>query len=1053
MSASQHLLIRASAGTGKTYRLSGRFLELLFKGVEPERILATTFTRKAAGEILDRVLERVVEAIEDDETRKELGDSIGMPKLSLEDCEALLAKLTRSLHTFQVRTIDSFFVHLVKLFALDLELPPDWSISDERVDDRLRTEALQEVLGQESSDYILLLLRELTKGGAGRSVQDSLKRKIGDLRPVHQESTFEAWDSFPTGKGLSDEALQAAISALEIAELPKTAKGDPNKVWVKARDTFVGRARDGLWDDIISKSGLGPAFYSEDKKFSRAVFPDPVVEIFESLMPHACHVILTEMRNGNLAARSLMETFEGFYQDRKRSEGAYGFSDMPHALAPRTAAQLPIDERELDLWFRLDGRIDHMLLDEFQDTAPVQWRILAPIASEIVSEFDGSRSFFCVGDIKQSIYSFRHAEPRLLAQLDRMLPGIETETMDRSYRSAQVVLDTVNLIFTGMDENEALAGSEYGAYRSACQAWQQDFRPHDAARDLPGAALLIEAHESDKPEPALVEATVRRAEALHTEAPQASIGILLRKRKLIPKLIHLLRERGIDARGEGGNELTDARSVVCFLSLLHLADFPDDSAAAFHVATSPLIRSENFAPDAGIEAQRDFSRRLRLRLAEEGLGEFTRSFALEVSNSEEWSAWDKARFAQLLDQAFSFEANVELRPSAFVDHIRSKKVEAPGSSSVRVMTIHASKGLEFDAVILPELSGPFANLMNSLNTIRSAPEIPFEKVTLRVNKAYKSLSPQLAELYDHNLMGAVEDSLSVLYVAMTRAARRLEMIVPWEKPKTKSTSPTTQGVLRKALAAHGLHEPDEDGVIWEHAGNSPGAEWSAGLKAKEEMEPEEPVSQQLIFAKNVGPRTLPRRSPSAEEGGGLKSPKNALNKHRGADIGTLVHEYLEDLTWIEDFKFDSKRTEQLTAWRNADKSLRASAEGILAKLADSPAVHDALSRDKCQAPPSCDDPQVLAEERFAQTLVDAEGNTELWTGSIDRLVIGREGSQVVYAEIIDYKTDSECTPELVEFYKPQLERYRQVIASQTGLALEDIPARLLFLRTGDVKTV
>jgi ATP-dependent helicase/nuclease subunit A len=1051
MSQSPHLLIRASAGTGKTYRLSGRFLELLIAGVQPERILATTFTRKAAGEILDRVLEWLVEAIEDEEACAELASATRNPELDASACSELLARLTRNLHSFQVRTIDSFFVHLVQLFALDLEMPSDWKICDERVDERLRSEALQDVLAQENAEELLLLLRELSKGGAGRSVQQKLLDESRKLRPALLESEPEAWDSFATGTEVGTAELRKAVAGVEAAPLPTTAKDEPNKNWLKARDAFLLRVHAEQWEDLVSNGGLGAAYLSEEQTYYKIPFPPELLEALKPLMRHGIHRVLTELRARNIAGRSLTETFEQAYQARKRSEGSFGFADLPHAIAPCAAGQLPIDERELDMWFRLDGRIDHLLLDEFQDTSPVQWRILAPIASEITSVHDGQRSLFCVGDVKQSIYSFRHAEPRLLGQLQRILPGLEAESMDLSYRSSEVVLSSVNLIFSGMGDNSELADDGLSAYRTASRRWLEGFRDHEAARDIPGAVRLIEVPESEDPTSALIATTVRRIAQVVNEAPDASVGILFRKRKLIPRLIHQLREHDIDASGEGGTPLTDSRSVLAFLSLLHLTDYPEDSAAAFHVASSPFGRYVGLDESTSIN---DLSRGLRQRLALEGLGEFTRHFAALVSKDDSWSPWDRARFAQLLDQAFVFEVQGEHRPSAFVDHVRSNSAESPGGSSVRVMTIHASKGLEFDAVLLPELGGDFANLRSSLHTYRAEPEALFERVSLAVKKGFQPLSPELKMLYENNTMSSVEDSLCVLYVAMTRAARLLEMIVPWKDPNKNSTVPATHQVLRAALAGHGLHEPDEEGLIWEHPDSAPGAGWCEGL-AEVQPPPAARSAVKLKLARQSAPRSLTRRSPSAEEGGGQVHAGDVLRSNRGASVGTLVHACFEDLTWIEQFEFDAERLSRLPELRNADSGLRETALKIVSGALENEAVRSALSREMCEAPESTE-LQVLAEERFALTIPNEDGVQELWTGSIDRLVLAREGDQTVYAEIIDYKTDRVDPERLdarVEHYAPQLRRYRQVVAARTGLDAESIRTRLVFLGMGEVRDV
>lgn len=1065
MSERQNLRILASAGTGKTFRLTNRFLGLLFAGVEPERILATTFTRKAAGEILDRVLERLTEACSDAEKRadlaKALHDSDELPgtALSEDQCVELLAKLTRNLNAFQVRTIDSFFVHLVQLFALDLELPPDWGIADDRVEARMRAEALQDVLSSEDPEAIVLLLRELSKGEAGRSVHGSLVGRTAALRPVFLESAEGAWDALGTGAPVDDEEFSTALAALEGAEVPTSAKGEPNKTWLKARNTFVERARAGRWEEVL-KGGLGGAFLSPAQMFSRKPFPDPMVEPMETVMQRVASEILARLAARNQAAESLMNAFEAAFERRKRSEGAYGFGDLPYALAPNTARALPLDERELDQWFRLDGRIDHLLLDEFQDTAPVQWRILEGIASEIVAGGDVPRSLLCVGDTKQSIYSFRQAEPRLLSELVDRLPGLEHDSMAESYRSSQSVLDAVNLVFDGVAENTAFAEEEFAPYRRAAARWGKSYETHTAARSLTGAVYAVEAREKldeESKNVPLLERAVERVVAILAEAPHAEVGLLLRKNAAIPSLIHRLRAKGIDASGEGGNPLTDARAVLCFVSLLHLADFPDDSAAAFHVASSPLGETFELALDADASRRRALSRELRQRLASQGLGEFTREVGEEVAANDAWSAWDKARFGQLLDLAFAFEAVNESRPSAFVDLVRASRVEAPGGSNVRVMTVHASKGLEFDAVVLPEIAGPVIGMRDGILIDRPDPAATITRATIAPSKELLPISTELEELYDGLTERQVEDALCVLYVAMTRAKRRLDLILPGPEPEPKSKSssgpkaPKTHELVRAALAGSGLHEADEDGVVWSHGD---GPSWCVGIE-EAAAAPEPAPRPELRFAEREMARSLPRRSPSAEEGGGKRTASDALRPRTAADLGTLVHACFEGVEWLEEFDADRESLAGIAALRRAKREVREEALELFGEALKHDEIRAALSRGGCPAPTGCA-LEVHNEARFSMPLADTNGALELWTGAIDRLVLARKGDDVVWAEVLDFKSDQAEPAEidaLVEHYRPQLEAYRRFVQERHGLAPEAVVARLAFVRAGLVRTL
>jgi ATP-dependent exoDNAse (exonuclease V) beta subunit len=174
--------IMASAGTGKTFTLAGRFLKLLFQEVPPAEILATTFTRKAAGEILERVLgwlanaeladspdpdlQQIGErALADLRKATELGEEINPQR-----CRTLLAGLIQNLDTFNVRTLDSFFVESAKVFALELGLPLDWEIVDDHADGLLRSEALSQLLGPQQQVEVFGLLNEMTAARSMRAL-------------------------------------------------------------------------------------------------------------------------------------------------------------------------------------------------------------------------------------------------------------------------------------------------------------------------------------------------------------------------------------------------------------------------------------------------------------------------------------------------------------------------------------------------------------------------------------------------------------------------------------------------------------------------------------------------------------------------------------------------------------------------------------------------------------------------------------------------------------------------------------------------------------------
>jgi ATP-dependent exoDNAse (exonuclease V) beta subunit len=173
VSPREHLLVRASAGTGKTFELSSRYLGLLLDGVDPNRILATTFTRKAAHEIQDRILRRLADAAAHETKRAELSDSIGR-EVSAEECLEHLEKLLRGLDRVRIGTIDAWFGQLARLFALDLGLPPAWRILDEAESESLRSEAVAEAVAGADRVELLDLLRDFQSQAVGQGAHEIL---------------------------------------------------------------------------------------------------------------------------------------------------------------------------------------------------------------------------------------------------------------------------------------------------------------------------------------------------------------------------------------------------------------------------------------------------------------------------------------------------------------------------------------------------------------------------------------------------------------------------------------------------------------------------------------------------------------------------------------------------------------------------------------------------------------------------------------------------------------------------------------------------------------
>ncbi len=185
----------------------------------------------------------------------------------------------------------------------------------------------------------------------------------------------------------------------------------------------------------------------------------------------------------------LLARFDQHFTALRRSRQAMLFSDLSYKLARELPALGP--EVMTEVYFRLDGRVNHLLIDEFQDTSLNQWQVLAPMVEEVAAQGETDRSAFIVGDTKQSIYSWRGGCAELFDDVEAQLKacGLETESLNESYRSSPIVLDAVNMVFGSLQSNAALVDDAVAAKR-----WGAQFQDHVSAarvRDLPGHVRLM----------------------------------------------------------------------------------------------------------------------------------------------------------------------------------------------------------------------------------------------------------------------------------------------------------------------------------------------------------------------------------------------------------------------------------------------------------------------------------------------------------------------------------------------------------------------------------
>lgn len=813
-SAFEPTLVRASAGTGKTYQLTARLLKILLTGAPPESVLATTFTRKAAGEILTRVLVTLGAAADPDnsDALEGLRQQVGLPGLPRHVCGDLFHRLLRNIHRLRICTLDSLFSQLARALPFELELPPGWRLTDEVEEVWLRQLAVGNMIDVLESSEIESLISMLGRGDVKRNIARELIQVVETTYEMSRQGGVEAWDSIQVPTRPESKLVTSTAGAFRMVEIKQKSL---RELLEKMADHLDARDFGPLVEQTLLKNIHKSRIAKEEVKFGRSKFPPELDSNFDVLYQAVQCESLSLLRSQNQATGSVAVYYEGAINDVKQSQRAFAFDDIAVRLA-----RVFCDLDAATIQNRLDSKIDHLLLDEFQDTAPVQWQVLKVLAQSVVSGGgDGagaeggslvrtidprrSQSFFCVGDTKQAIYGWRGGVAEIFDAVDRQVDGIISRSQDQSFRSSRVVLDAVTVAFQNLTKHPLAESpeiddpSEKSVYEAeALQDFAKKFPAHTAAKNLPGYVRFVtgplvppkvdpENPKAKQVKPtakeitaALMDATAEQIQALNQAAPELTIGVLTRTNATVAMLIDRLESLGVDVSAEGGNPLTDSVPVRWVMSALMMVEHPGDGRWRFHIAHSPLADHLPLAESDPVDAA---ANQLRTMIEDRGLAE-TVMFLTE-SLRPACDSRDSVRLHQLVELTTLYRHTARSRLRDFVDLVNVKRVQRPRAAAVRVMTVHQSKGLEFDAVFLPEihkeLIGQPPQCVADLPDLGQPPVGMSRSVS---EKQWHYLPTRWQRTFGGNVKSRVTEALCLLYVAMTRARQGLYIVTP---PSTK----------------------------------------------------------------------------------------------------------------------------------------------------------------------------------------------------------------------------------------------------------------------------
>lgn len=1008
-----------------------------------------TFTRKAAGEFFQRILQRLSELSQHAEKPETYFRGMEPLPEKWPEFVTLLRQVTRRLHRLRLGTMDSFFANIAACFPLELGLPLGAKVMAEDETTQARHEALDALLerihasGDDTTARALLEgFKQATFGVEERSAVTSLENWIKEHHTTWLDGANQAaWGTLPGLDLMLEDDLEAVLEDLKdrfvpltdgaaryfnelLAEAPKYEPGTPLSTRVKY---FLEKTAE-VWPQL--QAGRAEIGWGQGRKKAElsGATARAWAGVAEALLRR--EMCCRAQRTRGMAA--LMELYESEYSRRVRSRGRLSFADVQRLLADATGAGAGwMDQEGGELWFRLDSRHDHWLFDEFQDTSRAQWNVVHGLVDEVMQDDSGRRSLYAVGDPKQSIYLWRQAEPGLFQDVLAAWPyhdgdGLRPETLSQSFRSSPAVLDMVNAVFADRNALEAhLPGCTAGFAFEKHQPAERNQHVGSHA-----ALLSVRPDSEDKSTTPVVAALLQRIRPLERGL---SCAVLVRGNSDAIEITERLRaETGMEIVCESQQHpATDNAVTLALLSLLQLAAHPGDTLALEHLRMTPLWSKVESDTYKWAQTCND----VRNGVFDHGFVGFAEIWTRQLRGLlPEMDAFHALRLRQFGEIAAEFDEGGSRDIDAFLRHARETPLQVRGAANaVQVMTVHKAKGLEFDVVILPDLDQQGMDNVRRRSLIVNRDAGGISWVMQPPHSQFIPLHEGLRREMQMSKQRAGFESLCRLYVAMTRAKRGLYLVaeVPPATPKAMKESQFLRRTLGTAAPQDGGGNP-----LYQVEWQTGDPEWFAPCQGESHEAPAPKPAGPLLgeLLRTFQPQSR-RMTPSGEEEFKMKGHMLfGEGREPGRRLGSLVHELLAHVEWWE---AGSDFAELKARWAAAGllrgEEIEPKAMAMVQGVLRSPAAAFAFARPGADA--------VAWRERPFDLM-----DNESWISGIFDRVIVRPGA----VRLVDFKTDEVTDPaalqERIEGYRPQIALYRRALARLTRLPPERIECALLFMR-------
>ena len=1079
--------VGASAGTGKTRVLTDRVLRLMLAGAPPGRILCLTFTKAAAAEMANRLSERLARwaVLGDEELAADLFELTGQKAQTdvMTAARALFARVLDVPGGLKIQTIHAFCQSLLGRFPLEAGLPPHFQVMDERTSSEMLTAARDRVLAEARHTPILREALGVVTERAGEQVFGEIiaalaaeRRRFSALFAAHGglagviDATRErlGLGRDDTGPGLIAAACADAVFAkTDLAKVAQAlAAGSPTdrkNAAVMADWLAVSDGRQANFEDYaavyLTKEGTARA------RLVTMAVAEAMPEVVDIMAEEAARLLAVRERlaavavaEGTAALLGLAGALLTAYDDLKRRHARLDYDDL--ILLTRDL----LSRAEAAEWvlFKLDGGLDHILIDEAQDTNPDQWAVVKALAEEFFAgegARDLGRTVFAVGAAKQSIYGFQRADPAAFAATRDLFAARVKETDQRwrpvelavSFRSTNAVLQLVDRVFAAEDARAGLMFDD-GEVRhlffrrgqgGLVELWPL-VRPADdddgdwslpviqQAELSPSARLAAEIAGRVRGWLAAGECLESRGRALR---PGDIMILVQRRADFVAEVVAALKSHGVPVAGTDRMVLADQLAVLDLLSAVRFALLPEDELALAEVLKGPLCNLDDdnlFELAHGRTAT--LGRTLQSRAAERDDWGRAADLLADLLRRADFAppyeffahllgpAGGRRRLMarlgpevndpidEFLALALQFEQSHTPSLQGFLRWVDAGEAEVKrdpelGRDEVRVMTVHGAKGLQAPVVILPDtvrVPGQDDRLMWLDPAEAEQPPLMLWPGTAA------SAEPVSREARGQARRRRDQEYRRLLYVALTRAEDRL-YIGGWETSRKRGDDCWYE-MVRRVMDGWAAPTESGDGVTWR-------------LETKQEGEPDR-IRKSCGSAEESYPlpdwvRTPPPPEPAPPKplapsrGEGEEPPvRSPLSDDGEARFlrGRLIHRLLETLPELA----PDKRAE--AALRYLGNPAHGLDEEKRQEIAD----------ETLRVMEHPDFAAIFGPGSHAEVAIAGVMGDHVISGQVDRLLVGPDKILV-----IDYKTNRPPPARVEEvsaLYLAQMAAYRAALS-------------------------